>query len=290
MGMASAWWLLAAVPLIGGAVLDGRRVEPWPVWATASSWLAAIALPLAALRSATAYQVIWQSTRALAAVVPIVIVWQIVSGRVQARRARSMLFATAVVLAWTSLNQFPFAAPIYFSYTTPLIVIAGVAAASTAGCPRPRAALPMAALLLAFAVLITNRGNIHSLGRFNEPDRRDSDLGLPRAHLRVSAGEAGVYRQLMATLTRQYRSGQLIAGPDCPEVYFLAGLQNPSGGLFDFFSGSAPDDIAPWLKGDVIIINHDPQFSPPPTAALLAALRREFANGEETGRFEIRWR
>jgi len=290
MGMPSGWWILAAAPLICGAALERRRVESWPVWATACLWLAAIALPVAALRNSTAYQIIWQSTRALAAILPMVIVWQIVSGHVQARRARSMLFAAAVVLAWTSLNQFPFAAPIYFSYTTPLIVIAGVAAADAAGCLRPRLALPMAALLLTFAMLITNRGNIHSLGRFNEPDTSDTQLGLPRAHLRISSGEAGVYRQLLATLARQYHSGQLIAGPDCPEVYFLAGLQSPSGALFDFFSGSSADDITPWLKGNIIIINHDPAFSTQPSAALLMALRREFANGEEAGRFEIRWR
>lgn len=290
MSMASGWWMLAAGPVIACAVLECRRVESLPIAVTASVWVAAVALPLAALRSATAYQVIWQSVRALAAVLPIVIVWQIVSGRVQDRRARSMLFATAAVLGWTSLNQFPFAAPIYFSYTTPLAVAAGVAAADVAGCLRPRAALPMAALLLSFAVLITNRGDIHSLGRFHEPTHLDTQLGFPRAHLRVGAAEAGVYRRLMATVGTQYRGGQLIAGPDCPEVYFLAGLQSSSGALFDFFSGSAPDDATPWLKGDIIIINHEPQFSPHPTAALVAALRREFRNGEEVGRFEIRWR
>jgi len=290
MRMPSGWWILAAAPLICGAVLERRRLESWPVWATACLWLAAIALPVAALRNASAYQIIWQSTRAFAAILPIVIVCQIVFGRVRARRANSMLFATAVVLAWTSLNQFPFAAPIYFSYTTPLVVIAGVAAADAAGCLQPRLALPMAALLLTFAILITNRGNIHSLGRFNEPDNSDTQLGLRRAHLRVSSGEAGVYRQLLATIARQYHSGQLIAGPDCPEVYFLAGLQSPSGALFDFFSASSPDDITPWLKGNIVIINHDPSFSTQPSAALVMALRREFVSGEEAGRFEIRWR
>ena len=291
MGMASSWWMLTAVPLIGLAVLEWRRrVEPWPIGVTAVVWVAALGLPLAALSNATAYQAIWQSVRAIAAVLPIVIACQIVSGRVDDPRARSRLFATAAVLAWTSLNQFPFAAPIYFSYTTPLVVVAGVAAADVAGCLRPRATLPIAALLLAFAVLITNRGDIHSLGRFYEPVTRDTGLDLPRAHLRVGSGEAGVYRRLMALIASEYRGGRLIAGPDCPEVYFLAGLESPSGKLFDFFSGAGPEDVAAWLNGDVIIINHDPQFSPQPTAALMAALRREFGHGEEVGRFEIRWR
>src|SRR5206468_6610634 len=103
-------------------------------------------------------------------------------------------------------------------------------------------------------------------------------------------GEADMYRRLVAAMGARHRGGQLIAGPDCPEVYFLAGLQSPSGALFDFFSESKPDDATPWLKGDVIIINHEPEFSPVPSAKLVAALQREFVNGERIGRFEIRWR
>jgi hypothetical protein len=290
MSMPSVWWMLLAAPFIGLAVLECRRTEPWPVAVAAAAWAAALVLPVAALWNAAAYQVIWQSARAVSAALPIVIVWQIAFGRARPRGERSVLFAAAAALAWTSLNQFPFAAPIYFCYTTPLAVVAAVVAADAAGVVRARSALPAAALLLLFALLIANRGDLHALGRFHEPVRFEATLGVPRAHLSVTAADAALYRRLIATIGARYRGGQLIAGPDCPEVYFLAGIESPSGALFDFFSGSRPDDPSPWLKGDVIIINHDPQFSPVPSPAVVAALRREFVNGEEVGRFEVRWR
>ena len=77
-------------------------------------------------------------------------------------------------------------------------------------------------------------------------------------------------------------------------MYFLSGLSNPSGASFDFFTGNGADpsdnEMAAWSKGEVIVLNHRPSFSPAPSDELLARLRREFAHGEEIGRFEIRWR
>ena len=44
-------------------------------------------------------------------------------------------------------------------------------------------------------------------------------------------------RRVVELVDRFVSDGQLIAGPDCPEVYFLTGRFSPSGALFDFFSG-----------------------------------------------------
>ena len=287
--MSSAIGMVIAVPLLGFVILEARRAEP-SVSVTAMAWALAIGLPIAALWNHQIYQVIWQSARAVAALLPIVIAWRLVSGHVQESSQRSVLFASAAVLAWSSLNQYPFAAPIYFCYTTPLVVTAGVAAADAAACLRTRVTLPLATLLVLFAVLVANRGGIDPLGHFYAPVRLEADLDLPRAHLRVDAAEGDAYRRLVTTIALHHRGGQLIAGPDCPEVYFLAGLKSPSGALFDFFSDADPDDAAPWLNGEVIIINHRPQFSPVPSATLVAALQRNFAQGERIGPFEVRWR
>ena len=81
--------------------------------------MAAAVLPIAALWNTASYQMIWQSTRAFASLLPIGICWQLGSGRVE-QRQRAVLFLSAALLAWASLNQFPFAAPIYFSYVAPL--------------------------------------------------------------------------------------------------------------------------------------------------------------------------
>jgi hypothetical protein len=260
-------------------------------------WLGvAVALPIAALWNITSYQIIWQSARAVAALLPLGICWQLMSGKLHHPEQRSLLFTSAALLAWSSLNQFPFAAPVYFCYIAPLAVIAAVTAASANSAVRPHTMLPWAVMLLLFAVLSTNRGYIELLGVSHAPRRFETALRLHRAHLKVSARDAHIYRYLVFSVTTHLRGGQLIAGPDCPEVYFLLGLTNPSGRLFDFLSHdrvNAPDeddDMLVWSKGEVIVLNHAPQFSRALSADLSEKLRREFPYGTNIGAFEVRWR
>ena len=263
-------------------------------------WAAAVLLPIYALWDVRSYQLIWQAARAIATLLPIAMCWRLASGRVPQPEQRAVLFASAAILSWVALNQFPFAAPIYFCYVTPLAVVAGIAAASSASVPA-RAIAPWGAMLLLFGVLSMNRGFIQGLGQLHETRVFDTDLNLPRAHLKVSRYDAEEYRNLSSTILRHlHPGGQLIAGPDCPQVYFLLGLVNPSGALFDFFSsgnsaGDNPvtreaDEVAAWSKGEIIVINHHPDFSPLPSAPVLAELRREFSQSDTIGRFEVRWR
>jgi hypothetical protein len=258
-------------------------------------WTFAIALPTLALRDVASYQVIWQSSRAFAALLPLGICWSLVSGRVRHTEQAAVLFAAAAMLAWTSLNQFPFAAPIYFCYVAPLAVIAAIAAASAGASLRRDTMLPWAVMLLLFALCSANRGYIYTLGAFHAPQRFNAALRVPRARLKLSSLDATVYRRLVFSIRQRLRGGQLIAGPDCPEVYFLAGAFSPSGTLFDFFSESGSGDngsgdTGAWADGEVIVLNHAPHFSSAPSARLMESLRREFPRGERIGSFEVRWR
>lgn len=258
-------------------------------------WGVAIVLPLAALRNVVGYQVIWQSARLFAAILPLWICWRLVSGGIQHPEQQRPLFMLATMLAWASLNQFPFAAPIYFCYVAPLAVIAGIAAGSAESSFRWHTLLPWAVMLLLFAVFNANRGYIDNLGVVHAPRRFEAPLRLPRAHLKISEADARVYRRLVTSILLHQQNGQLIAGPDCPEVYFLTGLVSPSGTLFDFLSENPAahhedDNIADWARGDVIVVNHAPHFSPAPSDRLTASLRREFPYGEQIGHFEVRWR
>jgi len=289
MGMPGGAAIVSAIPVV--ALIATASAPATRRWAgLALLWSAAVVLPLAALRYASAYQLIWEAGRALAALIPVVLAWLLISGRVADPRERSMVFAVATVLAWASLNQYPFSAPIYFSYTVPLVVIGAVTAAGAISRSAMGLLLPLAVLFGAFGIAIADRGDLYTLGHFDADVRPRARLSLPRAHLVVSDGDARVYRLLVSSIDGHLRGGTLVAGPDCPEVYFLAGLRNPSGALFDFFSESEPDDAARWLKGSVIVINHRPEFSPPPSDRLVDVLRREFVWGNQFGRFEIRWR
>jgi dolichyl-phosphate-mannose-protein mannosyltransferase len=295
--------ILAAFPLLAlTSLAASSRLGSWSVHAKLLLWAAAFLVPIAALWNAFSYQLIWQSARLYAALLPVGVCWRLASDQGQHPEhqgahpeQRPVLFTSAAMLAWTSLNQFPFAAPIYFCYVAPVVVVAAIVATGAGSGPGRVTLFPWAVMLLLFAVLSANRGYVNPLGVTHDPLRFDTPLKLARAHLKVSSGDAIVYRRLVFSIERHLHGGQLIAGPDCPEVYFLSGLTHPSGTLFDFFSDdttdpSRNDDIGAWLKGAVIILNHEPSFSVAPSAELSERLRREFPYGEDIGRFEIRWR
>jgi hypothetical protein len=256
-------------------------------------WAAAVTLPVCAVWNFTIYQLIWQSTRAFAVLVPLAICYGLVRGRIENVSQASVLYLAAAVLAWMSLNQFPYASPIYFSYVTPLAVVAAVALAAATGSLGRHLTVPWALMILLFAILTTHRSYVEQLGVEYVPRHFDTPLNLPRAHLWLEPGEATGYRRTVALIEQHLRGGRLVAGPDTPELYYLTGTQSESGRLFDFFSDSESGSgaaIEEWSSGQVIVVNHQPAFSRPPAPELIAQLRQTFPGGEQVGRFEVRWR
>jgi hypothetical protein len=288
MSMPSAMWILSGVPLLAWLALGspaGRSYRSALV--KAATWIVALVLPIAALWNADSYQAIWQSVRAAAALIPIVACGWLIVSRCRDPRKRAMLFASVTILAWMSLNQFPFAAPIYFSYVAPLAIVAAIAVADAVGV-RAGTMLAPAAMLLLFAVLCTNRETIHMLGVGHAPREFEFPLKLRRAHLVIDEGDAYMYWRVMMSVEPRLRGGRLVAGPDCPEVYFLAGSSSPSGTLYDFLSDRQSQEE--WANADVVVINHAPEFSPALSTDQVVKLRSEFEFGEQIGRFEVRWR
>jgi hypothetical protein len=250
-------------------------------------------LPVFALWNFTIYQLIWQSTRAFAVLVPLAICYGLVKGRIENVSQASVLYLAAAVLAWMSLNQFPYGSPIYFSYVTPLAVVAAVALAAATGSLGRHPTVPWALMILLFAILTTHRSYVEQLGVEYVPRHFDTPLNLPRAHLSLEQKEATGYRRTLALIEQHLSGGRLVAGPDTPELYYLTGTQSESGRLFDFFSDSesgSGGQIKEWSRGQVIVVNHRPAFSRPPGPEVIAQLRQTFPAGEQIGRFEVRWR
>jgi hypothetical protein len=255
-------------------------------------WVAAVTLPVCALWSFPIYQLIWQSTRAFAALVPLAICYSLMWGRIENLSHASVLYLAAAVLAWMSLNQFPFAGPIYFSYVTPLAVVAAVALAAATGSLGRHPTVPWALMILLFAILTTHRSHVGALSQLRPTTLRYASESS-RAHLWLEQEEATGYRRTVALIEQHLGGGRLVAGPDTPELYYLTGTQNQSGRLFDFFSNSESKSgtaIQEWSSGQVIVVNHRPAFSSPPGPELVAQLRQTFPGGEQIGRFEVRWR
>lgn len=285
--------LIIAVPAVAWLLWRPRSLKPVEARLLhAARWAFALALPLLALRWNLAYTIIWEAVRGAAALLPPVVLWLLLANRVQTVRQRHVVFAASALLAWVSLGQFPFAAPVYFLYAAPLALLAGVLTLRAAADRDRIVAGPAVAVVLLFAVLALNRGYVWNAGWFHAVHTLETPLDLSRADLRVAAFEAGVYQRVVHLVEQHAGDAGLVAGPDTPELYFLTGHFNRSGRLFEFFSAreTEPQTLQTWKGADVIVLSHDRRFSPPLPDTVVSALRAEYPQGEAVDRFEVRWR
>ena len=94
----------------------------------------------------------------------------------------------------------------------------------------------VAAFSALFAIFVFRPGFLTYMYRGYHSDEQTSALMLPRAKgLRVSQQDAATYDELIPFVQHLAAGRHLLAGPECPEVYFLSGLKNPTTILFDFF-------------------------------------------------------
>lgn len=295
--MPPAYWIALGLPMVAAVLPFRWRVASvrFRTPARALLWTVAIAVPLASLYYAAPYQAIWQSSRAFAALLPVAACSLLLAKHVQDPKQRAVVFGCATMLAWASLVQFPFSAPIYFCYVTPLAVIAAVVVAGNTDALRRPILTASAAALLLFSVLSMNRGYVYNLGFEHDTYALNSPLDMPKASVEVSAHDAEVYRRTVSLISAHVGSGQLVAGPDCPEVYFLTGQFSPSGSLFDFFVDDIDarrglNDLPGWSTAQVVVLNHRRTFTPRLSSHLVKSVRAQFPQWTIAGPFEVRWR
>jgi len=211
------------------------------------------------------------------------------------RRQQVMLLLC--VTATCTLIQLPFSVPIYFCYVAPLLALSLAALFSI---PTRTSKLTLGLLLafyMAFAVLRFTPGFLYAMGFFYQPDPETEVLLVPRAGgLRIDAPAASGYEHLIHEIQEHAGTSPYIyAAPDCPEVYFLSGKQNPTRTMFDFFDDPQGHTARVLETVDshhiqVVAIMRRTQFSPPMSRELVLALRERFPVGEQIGPFEVRWR
>jgi len=194
-----------------------------------------------------------------------------------------------------SLVQVPFAAPAYFFYAAPLMVLLAVVAVG-----RDTRRLPwlggLLAATLAFTVLRLNVGFSPDLGFRYRPAAASAPLVLQRAMgIRVSPDDKADYEAVVRLVGELDPGPTLYAAPDCPEVYFLTGLRNPTPTLFELLDD--PTGREQRILGAieragvrVLVIRPAPLFSPPLDAPLLAELARRYPMSRQIGRFIVAWK
>ena len=272
---ATEWLAAAALVFVLGAALVGVRRQPLMYWLT------------------------WQSLRAI---VPFLTLGGLAV--LASRRRKDTLDSPAAqrlvlllsVATMCSLVQFPFAAPVYFSYVAPLVIVAAVAVV-VYGALIPRLALwALIAFYLAFAVARMNPDSLIDLGQSYQRADLSHLLTIDRGGLAVGAGEKAEYERLVDVVRSHAGASKYIyAGPDSPEVYFLAGLENPTPTLFEFLDNPVMTQqrllvLLADHNVSVIAINRRPAFSGQMAPALRRALETRYPSGTVAGRFLVRWR
>jgi hypothetical protein len=189
--------------------------------------------------------------------------------------------------ATCSLVQFPFAAPIYLSYSIPLTLLAVVAIVSTGKTQAGTYVLPaVLGLYLVFGVVSVVPRYIyeltHAVGHMDA-------MQEPRAGGLQIEG-AGFFDEMSRFLREHSPNGLMFAANDCPELYFLSGLKN----VAHDDGGEPLEELLKAVRTDnlnLVVLNDSPYF---PGAVMQPEVKAEvmkrFPHSTRFGIFEIFWK
>jgi hypothetical protein len=283
--------LLLVLLLIGGIVLRPRYR-----WLPALTLLGIVAVALWAGATSIVY---WMGWLAASQITPILVLAGCILLLLRPEAdavAQGRLYLAMAVAGLCSFVQFPFAAPIYFCFFAPLTVLAAAAVLSEgAGTTDRRPHAAVAILFLVFAVAWLNGRGEGRLWYGLSPRVPVVPLGLARASLRVPEPEARLYRDLVAAVHEHARGPFIYAGPETPEIYFLADRRNPTRSVLDFADarldrGSVDVRLLRERGVTAVVINTRPKLSRKLAPAAVAALAGEYPHARQIGRFLVRWR
>jgi hypothetical protein len=296
LGTPAPVYALVALPLV--LVLIARRgVRPWLRRLFDVAFVVLLVVVMVRAADTLGYWLLWHSARSGAPLIPILGVVALLllrrrNGDLRDRRPAMLLLLLAALAAQ---SQFPYAESIYFCYALPLFALAALAVASYAGIDR--GLLPIA-LLVTFVVFgfVGLVRSPQSLGRHYHGPKPLVVLESSRASIRVPPADRVMYRRIVALLREHSAGAYAYAGPDTPELYYLADLRNPTRTVFDFLDdtgASRGHQLLDALRSHgvtAIAIDSEPAYSDPHGAEVLAALRTRYPHVERVDRFEVRWR
>jgi hypothetical protein len=210
-------------------------------------------------------------------------------------KAQCRLLLVAAAMAEISVVQFPFSASVYFCYVAPFVILTVTGFLSMIQSLPRFVVSALITFYLLFCIFIVTPG--FNLGPAVHEKRIDRvSLTMQRGGgLRVPSADARLYDELIRTI-QSHTNGQFIyAAPDCPEVYFLAGLNNPTRTFFDFrdeFAGRSQRILRDLEvhQVSVVAINRDPGFSDKLEPDIVLVLEHLYPYAKVIGKFQVRWR
>ncbi|MEP6730397.1 MAG: glycosyltransferase family 39 protein [bacterium] len=298
--MLPLWTLLGALPL---ALLVARaqwRSQPARAWEAPVLALVLFTLLVGTGSTPELYRSVWYSVRGLVPLLTVVGI--IVLSKPRAAdvvrpllREQTMLLLCVTVMC--SMIQLPYSAPLYFCYVAPLVLLTVVAL----WCymqPMPRAIPVMVLVFYAgFAVLRINRTTMGRMGTLYLPYPPTERMTTARGAIDIPMFQRDGYDRVISLLQKHSRGEYAWAGPDAPEMYFLAGLRNPTRSLYDVFD-DADGHTERVLQAidthgvNVVLVNRVPrgEFPRGISADLDAGLAKRFPMSDSVGALLVRWR
>lgn len=286
-------WLPAAAPLLLVAAVPLIRGRAGKV-VSAAVGVVYVGVALLASRT-TAFDFFFNSLREI---VPVLcVVWAALALRrwqEPSRRQHELLALLVLVLAFTTLVQFPFGSWIYFLYVLPLAAVAGVAFLRAYGLLRETLLLVVlgAYLVAGMRYMTPGAAGLADALTGRYPGLARVDAG--RGRIYVPVAEADHYREISQLLSVHARNGFTFAGPDAPEVYYLADLQNGTPMIYDFLTPPQDRDrlvLEALARHHItaIVVNQTPSFSPTLDQALLDRLDAMYPVHQLVDHFDVRW-
>jgi hypothetical protein len=293
---AAALWLLVLLPL--RRIAEGRGAFARGVLLALAA--SAGVLLLATVRGGVAYADVWLAIRYVAPCTVVagwlLLVQSCVSSP-DAIRRQEQIWLLVCMTALCSLVQVPYAGSYYILYFAPIAILAQLAiVTSLRGGADTRHAIA-AGFFLVFGAACVNPGHITVVGaRIPQAEWPTVALALPRTGLRSSPIASDRYARVVQLLRAHTRpGGYAYAAPDCPELYYLSQLRDPTPTLFDFLDEPLGHDARVLRAVDshdvtAVALNASPLFSHPIDATLAASLRTRFPDSTVVGTFVVRWR
>ena len=287
VGVENILWVLPLVAILAAAMY-------WDKFQSkiigAALVLAAVVIVVRASQSFAIVLAVWHSATVLTPVAVLLgaaLVWVRRKQGAHSKLHRQQVVLLISLAGVCSLVQFPFAAPIYLSYSVPLTLLALVAIVSTGKTQRGTYAMAsVVGLYLAFGVVSLVPRYIYEITWIVGPMQT---MQTPRAGgLKI---EEAVFFDSLASFLRQHSpNGLMFAGNDCPELYFLSGLKN----VAHDDTGEPPEEILKAIQSDdlnLVVLNDAPYF---PGAVMQPEVRAEvmkrYPHSTRFGIFQIFWK
>lgn len=188
---------------------------------------------------------------------------------------RVSVFIPVVFLSLCSLIQFPSAYISYFFYITPFVWMLLGRVVSSSSWHWPRSGLVFGIFFVLFGAIVLNPA----------PFLRKSfeAFDLPRASLAVPSNDKKIWCPLVHRIQSLVPNNKepIFAGPDSPEIYFLADRPNPTKILYEILENqdSLERDILEAIRKThcrIVVVNLRPVWSKPFSRQFHIVLRQHF--------------